>query len=146
MKAIFFVVLVGQTLASSPQCTVSERNVWINNTPFSSKFEECSRRGLGQIVPTVNCLRAEYSSISMPCLGCFGQAAFCGFQNCARQCFSNSSDPVCLRCIDTNCSPALRTCVGAQSNSELPLFPVVTSSAYPFSAYFQTKNKTTDYN
>lgn len=126
MKAIFF-VLVGQTLASPPQCTVSERNVWINNAQFSTKFEECSRRGFGQGVPTVNCLRAEYSSISIPCLTCFGQAAFCGFQNCATQCLANSAHPNCLRCIDSNCSPALRICVGAQSNAELPLPPVAAS-------------------
>lgn len=115
--------LIASSFAAGPRCTPAERNVWIGSQPFADHYDGCSRSALGSPVGTVACMSPLYPALTHGCLECFGQATQCGGFNCAPLCMGNSAAPECLNCISTHCMPAMRTCVGAASDAELPNTP-----------------------
>ena len=126
MKLFFGVIsaLVLSQCNASASCTAAERQVWFNRVDFSNFYEACARktRGLSVKTKTVECLASKYSEPVMrrECLVCFGEAAQCAARGCSLACAMSSSGERCLACMAHKCYGALRQCVGARSDSELP--------------------------
>lgn len=115
--------LIAPAAAAGPKCTGAERSVWIGSQPFADHYDGCSRASLGSPAGTINCMSPLYPTLTHGCLECFGAATLCGSQHCAPLCLHNSADPACLTCISTHCMPAMRICVGAASDTDMPNTP-----------------------
>jgi hypothetical protein len=119
------VVLAAVTVSDSfaAQCSAAERGLWMGVQPFADRYDTCSRSSFGVAAKTSECIGASFPGLTPSCSQCFGLAAECGRDNCTMECIGSSSAPRCLDCIKLNCTPNMKTCVGAASDAELPLTP-----------------------
>ena len=119
------VVLAAVTISESfaAQCSATERGLWVGVQPFADRYETCSRSSFGVAAKTSDCIKTSFPGLTASCSQCFGDAAECGRDNCTLECIGSSSAPRCLDCIKLNCTPKMKTCVGAASDAELPLTP-----------------------
>lgn len=111
------------TTVGPSMCTAEERLVWSGNSEFTTFMTRCSYTAFGRPVLTAECIVSKYTTISLPCATCCGKASECARDKCMFQCFSNNGSPSCCACIETNCTPAFRTCTGAPTDDQLPPVP-----------------------
>ncbi len=118
---ILLVFLIA-SFAEASQCTAPERAVWFNNQDFANTYRDCCIAGRGSSERTIGCMANRELRISQLCLTCFGQAAVCAFEYCGiPNCMADFNSPSCQSCIRRVCYPDMKTCVGARSDSEMPI-------------------------
>lgn len=104
----------------NPQCTEVDRQVWVGNYAFSTKYREISVSSWGDADEVHAGLIKEFRNTPERCLRCLADAAGCGKKNCPLACVTPSSE-MCTRCIHRNCKQNLIDCVGAAKQEDLPM-------------------------
>ena len=106
-------------------CTEDERSIWRDNTEFSKRMDTYARQALGNGAHvTAKLLEDYHPMLSLGCAACHGGTVSCGTKNCWIHCLFSSSTLGCQECTRRECLASYMSCIGTESESDLPPKPV----------------------
>jgi hypothetical protein len=108
----------------TPNCTPQELDVWRGKMDFSRDLSRMAKAGLGlPVLVRPKLIEAWNGKLSEDCVECFVVNVFCGATKCPLVCARSSFSKECLECVDRECVPALRKCIGAINGDDMPPIP-----------------------
>jgi hypothetical protein len=116
----------------SDQCSAEEKSIWMGVMQFSEDVKDFALSELGNGDKTLVHLQRKYPTLGDLCGRCFAQNVSCGAINCSVECALGPFTKSCVDCTDIECNPQLRRCIGAQSDEEMPVRPVLVEPATIF--------------
>jgi hypothetical protein len=107
------------------RCSEVDRQTWVANPSFSNQYHSMCLRHFGDGTAISQSLSAEFPTVQVPCLTCWGDAGDCGRVKCFVQCLLDQSSEKCIKCFHNKCKQNLIDCVGATKEGDLP--PTISS-------------------
>lgn len=108
---------------NTARCSAAEAEVWRGKKQFSLDLNRMANAGLGLPVLVRPKLIEAFKGLSDDCIECFVENVYCGATRCTLVCAARSLSPECLECVNRECVPALRDCIGAKSDADMPPVP-----------------------
>jgi hypothetical protein len=108
--------------AKTSKCTEADKSMWIGKTEFTWEYLNVAVQSGGTNALAEALFKKKYPSMSTSCIQCHSSVIACGAESCLVDCMDPTSLE-CGNCIDANCIPAYKTCLGVTSETHMPIPP-----------------------